>query len=90
MAGRLTGTAIQRVRTGNRLTQGERGAERLRNMRALGPFVLAFFGMMGAWVVANSVVSVGGAHEKGGFNPYPYILLDLFLSILAGVQAAPC
>jgi uncharacterized membrane protein len=30
----------------------------------------------------------GGSHGKHGFDPYPYILLNLFLSMLAGVQAA--
>jgi hypothetical protein len=30
----------------------------------------------------------GGAHGKHGFDPYPYIRLNLFLSMLAGVQAA--
>ena len=30
----------------------------------------------------------GGSHGKHGFDPYPYILLNLFLSMLEGVQAA--
>jgi uncharacterized membrane protein len=37
------------------------------------------------WAVANSILHVGGSH---GFDPYPYILLNLFLSMLAGIQAA--
>jgi len=49
------------------------------------PFVFGFFAVMGAWVVINSVLSFGGPH---GFDPYPYILLNLFLSMMAGVQAA--
>jgi uncharacterized membrane protein len=47
--------------------------------------VFAFFGFMITWAVANSILHVGGSH---GFDPYPYILLDLFLSMLAGIQAA--
>ena len=31
---------------------------------------------------------LGGSNGKHGFDPYPYILLNLFLSMLAGVQAA--
>jgi len=52
------------------------------------PFVFCFFGIMIAWAVANSVFYLGGQHHKHGFDPYPYILLNLFLSMLAGVQAA--
>ena len=37
------------------------------------------------WAVVNSVFHLGGPN---GFDPYPYILLNLFLSMLAGVQAA--
>ena len=40
------------------------------------------------WALANSVLSIGGSGTKHGFDPYPYILLNLFLSMLAGVQAA--
>ena len=52
------------------------------------PFVFCFFGIMIAWAVVNSIFYLGGAHGKHGFDPYPYILLNLFLSMLAGVQAA--
>ncbi len=36
----------------------------------------------------NSAFYLGGSNGKHGFDPYPYILLNLFLSMLAGVQAA--
>jgi len=49
------------------------------------PFVFGFFAVMVGWVVVNSVLAIGGPH---GFDPYPYILLNLFLSMMAGVQAA--
>ncbi len=49
------------------------------------PFVFGFFTVMVIWVVINSVLALGGPH---GFDPYPYILLNLFLSMMAGVQAA--
>ena len=52
------------------------------------PFVFCFFGVMILWAVFNSVFYLGGSHGKHGFDPYPYILLNLFLSMLAGVQAA--
>jgi len=60
----------------------------MRNMMGSWPFVFAFFGMMILWAIVNSVFYLGGQHGKHGFDPYPYILLNLFLSMLAGVQAA--
>ena len=51
------------------------------------PFVFAFFGLMIAWAVVNSAFYLG-THGRHGFDPYPYILLNLFLSMLAGAQAA--
>src|SRR3977135_3750712 len=76
------------VRSGEQLTLGERAADRMRNVRGSWPFVFCFFGVMIAWAVLNSVFYLAGSHGKHGFDPYPYILLNLFLSMLAGVQAA--
>jgi len=76
------------VRSGEQLTLGERAADRMRNMMGSWPFVFAFFGVMILWAVANSAFYLGGTNGKHGFDPYPYILLNLFLSMLAGVQAA--
>jgi uncharacterized membrane protein len=39
------------------------------------------------WAVVNTVVLEHVCHHKA-FDPYPYILLNLFLSMMAGVQAA--
>ena len=76
------------VRSGDQLTLGERAADRMRNMMGSWPFVFVFFSIMIAWAIANSVFYLGGNRGKHGFDPYPYILLNLFLSMLAGVQAA--
>ncbi|HEX3426490.1 MAG TPA: DUF1003 domain-containing protein [Acidimicrobiales bacterium] len=76
------------VRSGSDLTLGERAADRMRNMMGSWPFVFAFFGVMILWAILNSIFYLGGSHGKHGFDPYPYILLNLFLSMLAGVQAA--
>jgi uncharacterized membrane protein len=76
------------VRTGEQLTVGERAADRMRNIMGSWPFVFCFFGVMITWAVVNSVFWLGGQHGKHGYDPYPYILLNLFLSMLAGVQAA--
>ena len=76
------------VRTGDQLTLGERAADRMRNGMGSWPFVFAFFGFMIVWAIANSVFHLGGVNGRHGFDPYPYILLNLFLSMLAGIQAA--
>jgi uncharacterized membrane protein len=57
----------------------------MRNAMGSWPFVFGFFAVMAVWVVTNSVFAIGGPH---GFDPFPYILLNLFLSMMAGVQAA--
>jgi uncharacterized membrane protein len=51
------------------------------------PFVFAFFGVMIAWALVNTLLIEHVLRHKP-FDPYPYILLNLFLSMLAGVQAA--
>ena len=73
------------VRTGEDLTLGERAADRVRNSMGSWPFVFGFLTIMGIWAAVNSVLSFGG---PGGFDPYPYILLNLMLSMIAGLQGA--
>jgi uncharacterized membrane protein len=75
------------VRSGDQLSVGERAADRMRNMMGSWPFVFSFFGIMGAWVIVNTLLLQRVIHHKA-FDAYPYILLNLFLSMLAGVQAA--
>jgi len=73
------------VRKHEDLSTGERAADHMRNTMGSWPFVFCFFGVMILWALLNSVFHVGGGR---GYDPYPYILLNLFLSMLAGVQAA--
>jgi uncharacterized membrane protein len=75
------------VRSGEQLTLGERAADRMRNVMGSWPFVFCFFGVMVIWALVNTVLIRHVLHHKA-FDPYPYILLNLFLSMLAGVQAA--
>jgi uncharacterized membrane protein len=67
------------VRTGEQLTAGERAADLVRNGMGSWPFVFSFLAFMGVWAAAN------GSH---GIDPYPFILLNLFLSMVAGLQGA--
>src|SRR5580698_5104041 len=75
------------VRSGDQLSLGERSADRMRNMMGSWPFVFSFFAIMIAWAIVNTLLLQRVVHHKA-FDPYPYILLNLFLSMLAGVQAA--
>ena len=75
------------VRSGDQLTLGERAADRMRNVMGSWPFVFCFFSVMIIWAVVNTLLIRHVLHHKA-FDPYPYILLNLFLSMLAGVQAA--
>ena len=75
------------VRSGSQLSFGERSADRMRNIMGSWPFVFGFFGVMIAWALVNTLLFEHILRHKA-FDPYPYILLNLFLSMLAGVQAA--
>jgi uncharacterized membrane protein len=75
------------VRSGDQLSFGERSADRMRNMMGSWPFIFGFFAVMVLWALVNTVLFEHILHHKA-FDPYPYILLNLFLSMMAGVQAA--
>lgn len=63
-----------------KLTRGERAADRMRNVMGSWPFVGGFVGFMIVWGALNSIDSA--------WDVYPFILLNLFLSMLAGLQGA--
>jgi uncharacterized membrane protein len=75
------------VRTGDQLSLGERAADRMRKAMGSWPIVFGFFAVMIAWALVNTLLFEHILHHKA-FDPYPYILLNLFLSMMAGVQAA--
>ncbi len=68
---------------GIQLTIGERAADRMRHGMGSWPFVFVFVLAMAFWAAINTF-----ALADRGFDPYPYILLNLFLSMLAGLQGA--
>ncbi|HET9982860.1 MAG TPA: DUF1003 domain-containing protein [Longimicrobiales bacterium] len=47
-------------------------------------FVLGFIACLAAWIGLNSLVL---ARARAAFDPFPYILLNLFLSMMAALQA---
>ena len=65
------------------LTTGERAADVMRNSMGSWRFVAGFIAFMLLWAALNSWVLATQA-----WDPYPYILLNLFLSMLAGLQGA--
>jgi len=55
----------------------------MRNGMGSWPFVFVFLVLMATWAGVNTV-----ALGRHAWDPYPYILLNLFLSMLAGLQGA--
>jgi uncharacterized membrane protein len=63
------------------LSLGERMADRVAEIGGSWGFVAGFGIVLLAWVLLNS------AALRSPFDPFPYILLNLFLSMLAAIQA---
>ena len=77
------------VASGEQLTLGERAADKMRNGMGSWNFVFVFLAAMALWAFVNTILGLGhGFSPAGGFDPYPYILLNLFLSMVAGLQGA--
>jgi len=67
------------VRTEGQLTRGERAADRMRNSMGSWAFVFGALGFLAVWM---------GFNRHSGFDPYPFILLNLLLSCVAALQGA--
>jgi CRP/FNR family transcriptional regulator, cyclic AMP receptor protein len=65
-----------------RLTFGQRVADKVATFGGSWTFIIIFGVILGIWVILNSA-----ALFVRHFDPYPYILLNLFLSMIASVQA---
>jgi uncharacterized membrane protein len=65
-------------------TFGQRAADAVATFGGSWTFIGLFAATLVAWVGLNSYVL---ARYQGVFDPYPYILLNLFLSMLAAIQA---
>ena len=68
----------------DQLTFGQRLADKVAKFGGSWTFISIFAAILLAWVILNSVI-LAGFHDA--FDPYPYILLNLFLSMLASIQA---
>jgi len=67
------------VRSGEELSLGERAADRMRNSMGSWVFVFGSLAFLGIWMCFN---------RNTGFDPYPFILLNLLLSCVAALQGA--
>ena len=63
-----------------RYTRGDRAADVLRDRLGSWGFVIGFLAFMAVWAAINFLPLA--------WDPYPFILLNLFLSMLAGLQGA--
>ena len=63
-------------------TFGEKVADKVASFGGSWKFIGIFGGILLVWVILNSFLLLTKA-----FDPYPYILLNLFLSMLAALQA---
>jgi uncharacterized membrane protein len=67
-----------------KLTPGQRLADRVASFGGSWPFIILFLVALVAWIIVNTLILAEWNHT---FDPYPYILLNLVLSMLAAIQA---
>ena len=65
-----------------KLTMGQRLADRVARFGGSWKFILSFLALLLVWMVLNTFFV-----RNEGFDPYPFILLNLVLSCLAAMQA---
>jgi CRP/FNR family cyclic AMP-dependent transcriptional regulator len=66
-------------------TFGERVADQVARFGGSWRFIGSFGAILVVWILLNTLLIVGRGSEP--FDPYPFILLNLFLSMLAALQA---
>ena len=67
------------VRSGASLPLGDRAADKMRNGMGSWAFVFCALSFLAVWMLING---------RRGFDPFPFILLNLILSCLAALQGA--
>ena len=67
-----------------RLTLGQRMADKVASFGGSWVFISIFACVMVIWIILNSFILI---KLNSSFDPYPYILLNLVLSMLAAIQA---
>jgi uncharacterized membrane protein len=64
-------------------TFGQRLADGIATFGGSWPFILLFLGFLAAWILINTILLRNGA----ALDPYPFIFLNLLLSMIAALQA---
>jgi uncharacterized membrane protein len=62
---------------------GERLADKVASFGGSWTFIIIFAVTLGIWVIANTMILASGR----AFDPYPFIFLNLVLSMVAAIQA---
>jgi uncharacterized membrane protein len=72
-----------------RTTIGQRIADRVASFGGSWTFIIIYLSFLVSWMAFNTFVLVRYRHGQGDaqFDPYPYILLNLMLSMTAALQA---
>jgi uncharacterized membrane protein len=66
------------------MTLGQKMADKVASFGGSWIFILIFMSVMVIWVILNSFILI---KLGSSFDPYPYIFLNLILSMLAAIQA---
>jgi len=71
------------------LTVGQRIADKVASFGGSWSFIMLYSGALILWMALNTFVLAYYGHGENGaqFDPYPYILLNLMLSMTAALQA---
>jgi uncharacterized membrane protein len=77
------------VQMEERATIGQRVADRVASFGGSWTFIIIYVSFLVAWMAFNSFILIHYGHREGGaqWDPYPYILLNLMLSMTAALQA---
>ena len=72
-----------------KLTVGQRIADKVASFGGSWTFIIIYVAFLVAWMGFNTFVLIHYGHGENGaqFDPYPYILLNLMLSMTAALQA---
>ncbi len=77
------------VEMAERATIGQRIADKVASFGGSWTFIIIYVSFLVCWMAFNTFVLVHYGHGENGaeFDPYPYILLNLMLSMTAALQA---
>ena len=67
------------------MTFGQKMADKVASFGGSWMFIIIFMIVLIMWIVLNSFILI--KLRNGSFDPYPYIFLNLILSMLAAIQA---